>query len=326
MVVASRCLAIAAAAGISAVVCGITPATAQSYPTRPIKLIVPFPPGGPIDVMARLVAEKLTSQVGPVIIENRPGGGGTVGFKAAANADPDGYTLLYNGLMALSVIPALSRSFEQEAGKGFVPVALVSSVPFVPIVAPRVPAKTVQELVDYAKANPGKLNFGAPVGATPQLVGEMFKRKAGIEFVTIPYKGAANTMTDMLSGQIDMAFEPTSVVLAHISEATTRPLAVTSATRSPYLPDLPTMIESGVPGVVASSWTGVVAPAGTPPDIVARLNAGINAALTSPDMLLALRRLGGEPAGGSPRDFAAVLAQEGPKWIEMVQSSGLKID
>jgi tripartite-type tricarboxylate transporter receptor subunit TctC len=153
-----RCLAIATAAGISAVVCGITPATAQSYPTRPIKLIVPFPPGGPIDVMARLVAEKLTSQVGPVIIENRPGGGGTVGFKAAANADPDGYTLLYNGLMALSVIPALSKSFEQEAAKGFVPVALVSNVPFVLIVAPRVPAKTVQELVDYAKANPGKLN------------------------------------------------------------------------------------------------------------------------------------------------------------------------
>jgi tripartite-type tricarboxylate transporter receptor subunit TctC len=148
--------------------------------------------------MARLIAEKLTSQVGQVIVENRPGGGGTVGFKAAANADPDGYTLLYNGLMALSVIPALSKSFEQEAAKGFVPVALVSSVPFVLIVAPRVPATTVQELVAYAKANPGKLNFGAPIGATPQLVGEMFKRKAGIAFVTIPYKGAANTMTDFL--------------------------------------------------------------------------------------------------------------------------------
>jgi tripartite-type tricarboxylate transporter receptor subunit TctC len=191
-----RCLVIAMAAGMAAAACSTAPANAQSYPTRPIKLVVPFPPGGPLDVMARLIAEKLTSQVGQVIVENRPGGGGTVGFKAAANADPDGYTLLYNGLMALSVIPALSKSFEQEAAKGFVPVALVSSVPFVLIVAPRVPATTVQELVAYAKANPGKLNFGAPIGATPQLVGEMFKRKAGIAFVTIPYKGAANTMTD----------------------------------------------------------------------------------------------------------------------------------
>ena len=319
-----------------AVVVSFVPAQAQSYPTRPIKLIVPFPPGGPIDIMARLIGEKLSSLVGQVIIENRPGGGGTVGFKAAVNADPDGHTLLYNGLMALSVIPALSKSFEhksfehksfeQEASKGFAPVALVSSVPFVLIVAPRVPATTVQELISYARANPGKLNFGAPVGATPQLVGEMFKRKAGIDFTTIPYKGAATTMTDMLSGQIDMAFEPTSVVLAHIDDAKTRPLAVTSARRSPYLPDLPTMIESGVPDVVALSQTGIVAPAGTPPAIVARLNGAINAALRSEDMRLALRKLGGESVGGSPQDFAAVLAQEAPRWIEMVQASGLKID
>src|ERR1700687_845464 len=173
MIMARRCLAIAAAISLGVAVA--VPAHAQTYPARPIKLIVPFPPGGPLDVMARLIGEKLSSQVGQVIIENRAGGGGTVGFKAAANADPDGYTLLYNGLMALSVIPVLSKSFEQEAAKGFVPVALVSSVPFVLIVAPRVPAKSVQELIAYAKANPGKLNFGAPIGASPQLVGEMFK-------------------------------------------------------------------------------------------------------------------------------------------------------
>jgi hypothetical protein len=187
------------------------PAHAQSYPTRPIKLIVPFPAGGPVDIMARLIADKLSSTIGQVIVENRPGGGGTVGFKAAVNADPDGHTLLYNGLMALSVVPALSRSFEADAKKGFAPVAVVSSVPFVLTVAPRIPATTVPELIAHARANPGRLNFGAPIGATPQLVGELFKRKAGIEFVTIPYKGAANTMTDMLSGQIDMAFEPQSI-------------------------------------------------------------------------------------------------------------------
>jgi len=210
--------------------------------------------------------------------------------------------------------------------KGFAPVAVVSRVPFVLMVAPRLPATNVRELINYAKANPGRLNFGAPVGATPQLVGELFKVKAGIAFQTIPYKGAATTMTDMLTGQIDMAFEPTSLVLAHIEDAKVRPLAVTSATRSRYLPALPTMIESGVPGVVAESWTGIVAPAGTSPEIVDRVNRAINDALKSDDMRPALTKLGGEPVGGSARDFSALLAQEGPKWIAMVQSAGLKID
>jgi tripartite-type tricarboxylate transporter receptor subunit TctC len=310
----------------------VAPAGAQPYPSRPIKLIVPFPPGGPVDIMARLIGDKLTSSLGQVVVENRPGGGGTVGYKAAVNAEPDGYTLHYNGLTALSVIPALSKSFahdksfEQDAKKAFAPVALVSSVPFVLTVAPRLPAGTVAELVAYAKANPGKLNFGTPVGATPQLVGEMFKRSAGITFVTVPYRGAANSITDMLSGQIDMVFEPTSIVLAHIAGEKVRPLAVTSATRSPYLPDLPTLIESGLPGVVAVSRTGIVAPAGTPPAIVTSLNRAINVALQTEDMRTALQKLGGEPVGGSPQDFAASLAEEAPKWIETAQSAGWKID
>jgi tripartite-type tricarboxylate transporter receptor subunit TctC len=228
--------------------------------------------------------------------------------------------------MALTVIPALSKSFERDAVRGFAPVAVVSSVPFVLTVAPRLPVTSVRELIDYAKANPGRLNFGVPVGATPQLVGELFKMKAGIQFVTVPYKGAATTMTDMLTGQIDMAFEPTSLVLAHIEDAKVRPLAVTSATRSRHLPRLPTMIESGVPGVVAESWTGIVAPAGTPPEVIGKVNRAINDALASDDMRLALTKLGGEGVGGSARDFSALLAQEGPKWIAMVQSAGLKID
>ncbi|MEA2936759.1 MAG: hypothetical protein QOC56_263 [Alphaproteobacteria bacterium] len=302
------------------------PASAQPYPNRPIKLIVPFPPGGPIDVMARLLGQKLSSSFGTVIIENRPGGGSTVGLKAVATAEPDGYTFLFGGTMTMSVIPPLFSGPEGDAIRRMMPVALVSSTPFVLIVAPRVPATTVQELVTFAKANPGKLNFGAPAGATPLLVGELFKIKAGINFTTIPYRGAATTMNDMLTGQIDLAIEPTSVTLAHVHEGKIRPLAVTGRERSPELPVLPTMAESGVPGVVALSWTGVAGPAGMPAEVVTRFNRAINDALRSEDMRAALRKLGSDPLGGSPQEFAAYLAEEAPKWVEVVKAAGLKID
>ena len=305
---------------------GAAPAQAQTYPNRPIKLIVPFPAGGPIDVMARLVAQKLSSTFAPMVVENRPGGGSTVGLKSVAAAEPDGYTFLFGGTMTMSVFPPLFSGPEGNAIRAMTPVSLISSTPFVLIVAPRVPATTVQELVAYAKANPGKLNFGAPAGATPLLVGELFKMKAGINFTTIPYRGAATTMNDMLTGQIDMAVEPTSVTLAHVAEGTIRPLAVTSVARNSELPALPTMGESGVPGVVAVSWTGVSGPPGTPPDVVAKLNRAINDALKSDDMKAALRKLGADPLGGSPQDFAAFLVQEAPKWVEVVKASGLKID
>ena len=302
------------------------PTSAQSYPNRPIKLIVPFPPGGPIDVMARLLAQKLSASLGAMIVENRPGGGSTVGLKAVATAEPDGYTFLFAGTMTLSVIPVVTTSPEADLIRRMSPVALFSSTPFVLVVAPRVPAVTLPEFVSYVKANPGKLNFGAPAGATPLLVGELFKMRAGLEFTTVPYRGAATTMNDMLTGQIDMALEPTSVTLAHIHEGKIRPLAVTSRTRSAELPALPTMAESGVPGVVAVSWTGVAGPAGTPAEVVARLNRAINEALAADDMKGALRKLGSDPLGGTPQDFAALLAEEGPRWVEVVRAAGIKLD
>jgi tripartite-type tricarboxylate transporter receptor subunit TctC len=302
------------------------PAAAQPYPNRTIKLIVPFPAGGPIDVMARLLAQKLSSTFGSMIVENRPGGGSTVGLKAVATAEPDGYTFLFGGTMTLSVIPALMKSPDGDLIKGMVPIALISSTPFVLVVAPRLPVTSVPELIAYAKANPGKLNFGAPAGATPLLVGELFKMRAGIAFTTVPYRGAATTMNDMLTGQIDMVFEPTSVTLAHIRDGKIRPLAVTSRERSAELPALPTMAESGVPGVVAVSWTGVAGPAGTPAEVAARLNRAINEALRADDVTSALKKLGGDPLGGSPQDFTALLAEEGPKWVEVVRASGLKFD
>jgi tripartite-type tricarboxylate transporter receptor subunit TctC len=302
------------------------PARAQTYPNHPIKLIVPFPAGGPIDVMARLLAQKLSSGFGNVMVENRPGGGSTIGLKSVALADPDGYTLLFGGTMTMSVFPPLFKGPEGDAIRAMTPVSLVSSTPFVLIVAPRVPAKTVPELVAYAKANPGKLNFGAPAGATPLLVGELFKMKAGIAFTTIPYRGAATTMNDMLSGQIDMAVEPTSVTLAHVAEGTIRPLAVTSATRNSELPALPTMAESGFPEVVALSWTGVSGPPRMPAEIVEKLNRAINQSLKTDDMKMALRKLGSDPLGGSPKEFGSFLAAEAPRWVEVVNAAGLKLD
>jgi tripartite-type tricarboxylate transporter receptor subunit TctC len=301
-------------------------AAAQPYPSRPIKIIVSFPAGGPIDVMARLIGQQLSSSFGQVVVENRPGGSGTLGLKGVAGAAPDGYTLLISGPMQLSVVPTLSKSLDIDPTKVLAPVALVSSVPFVLVVAPHVAAKSVPELIAYAKANPGKLNFGTPSGALPHLVGELFKMKTGIDFVTIPYRGAATTVTDMLTGQIDMAFEPTSVTLAHIHDAKIRPLAVTSATRIPQLPDIPTIIESGVPGFEAVSWTGLVTTGGTPPEIIATLNRAINAAVKSPEMTLALTRLGGEGLTGSPQDFAALLARDSAKWVEVVKAAGIKIE
>jgi tripartite-type tricarboxylate transporter receptor subunit TctC len=318
------------AAAIACIVVALAapaPATAEErYPIRPIRIIVPFPAGGPIDVMAHLVGQKLAPTLGQIIIENRPGGGSTVGLKAAVTAEPDGHTLLYGGLMTLSVLPTMSRMLDIDPVKGFAPIVVVSGTPFVLIVPPRVSAQTARELIAYARANPGKINFGAPAGATPIMVGELFRMRTGINIVTVPYRGAANVMTDMLAGQIDMSFEPTSITLAHVRDGKVRPLAVTGATRSSELPDVPTMIESGVPDMVAVSWTGLVAPPRTPPPIVARLNKVVNAALKSEDMILALQKLGASPLGGTPQDFRNLLAEESPKWVAVVKSSGMKID
>ncbi|MBX9774466.1 MAG: tripartite tricarboxylate transporter substrate binding protein [Xanthobacteraceae bacterium] len=317
--------AAAAIAGMAAALAA--PAAAQDrYPTRQVRVIVPFPAGGPIDVMARLVGQKLSPALGQVIIENRPGGGSTVGLKAAVTSEPDGHTLMFGGLMTLSVLPTLSKSLDIDPMNGFAPIVAVSGTPFVLIVPPRVTARTVQELVAYARANPGTINFGAPAGATPIMVGELFKLRTGISIVTVPYRGAANVMTDMLSGQIDMSFEPTSITLAHVRDGKVRPLAVTGATRSAELPDVPTMIESGVPDMVAVSWTGLIAPPKTPASIIARLNREVNAALKSEDMIAALAKLGSSPLGGSPQDFRKLLLEEGPKWVAVVKSSGMKIE
>jgi tripartite-type tricarboxylate transporter receptor subunit TctC len=301
------------------------PAAEPPYPTKPIKLIVPFGAGGPVDVMARLVAQKLSVSLGAVVVENRPGQGGTLGARAVATSEPDGYTLMMATSTTMGVSANLTKNLDFDPVKSFAPIALVSSVPVVLVVRPALPIKTTQELIDYAKANPGKLNFGFPTGTLPHLTGALFKLRTGIEFAFIPYKAANNVVTDLVAGQVDFTFEPASVLLGHIQQKKVRPLGVASLTRLTQIPQVPTLDESGVPKFVSVSWSGVVAPAGTPAPVIDKLNAAINEELKSTVMIERLLRLGAEIKAGTPKDFAAFITEEGPKWAEVVKSSGMKL-
>ena len=306
--------------------CALTRADAPPYPTHPIRLIAPFPAGGPVDVMARLIADKLSQSLGTTIVDNRPGAGGTIGSRLAAAAEPDGYTLLLGSSTSLTAAPSLYANLGYDPVKNFTPVAMIASVPFALAVSPKLPVTNVAALVAHAKAHPGKLNYGAPTGALPHLTAEMFKTAAAIDIVHVPYKGAATTITDLLGGRTDLTFEPTSVLLAHIRDGKLRALAVTGPTRSPELPNIPTMIESGFPGFTSVSWSGIVAPAGTPPDIVAKLNDAVNAALAAPDTHARLARLGAAPMTGTPQDFAALIAAETPKWAAVVKAAHVRLE
>jgi tripartite-type tricarboxylate transporter receptor subunit TctC len=302
------------------------PAFAQTYPNKPIKLIVPFGAGGPVDVMGRLVAQKLSASVGAIVVENRPGQGGTLGARAVAMAEPDGYTLMVATSTTMGVSANLYKNLDFDPVRSFAPIALISSVPTVLVVRPSLPIKTAQDLIAYAKANPGKLNFGFPTGTLPHLTGELFKLRTGIDVVFIPYKAANSTIIDLVAGQIDYTFEPASVLLSHIHDGTMRPLAVTSRARLPQIPAVPTLDESGLKGFESVSWSGVVAPAQTPAAIIEKLNGAINAELKSGEMRDTLLRLGAEVKAGTPSDFAAFIAAEAPKWAEVIKSSGMKLE
>jgi tripartite-type tricarboxylate transporter receptor subunit TctC len=249
-----------------------------------------------------------------------------MGSRVVATAEPDGYTLMVATSTTMGVSANLYKNLDFDPVKSFAPVALISSVPFVLVVRPSLPVKTAQELVAYAKANLGKLNFGFPTGTLPHLTGELFKLRTGIDVAFIPYKTANAAITDLVSGQIDYTFEPASVLLSHINDGTMRPLGVTSLARLPQIPDVPTMDESGFKNFTSISWSGVVAPAHTPAAIVEKLNAAINAELKAGDMRQTLLRLGAEVKAGTPSDFAAFVADEAPKWAEVIKSSGMKLE
>jgi tripartite-type tricarboxylate transporter receptor subunit TctC len=303
------------------------PAAAQTYPDKPIKMIVPFPPGGPIDTMGRLIAQHLTSALGQqVMIDNRPGAGSTLGTKAVAAADADGYTLLFGSSGSLAVAPALYAGFDLDPRTAFAPVATMALLPHIFVVSPAVPTKTVAEFIAYAKANPGRLNYGAGLGTPPHLLGTLFKVKAGIDIVYVPYRGSAASITDLLGGQTQMTIDGLTGLYPLIQDGKVRPLAMARATRWSRLPDVPTLKESGFPDFVIDAWTGVVAPAGTPPAITARLNAAINEGLASAEMQAALAKFSAIAKPGSPQDFADFLAGEVPRWAEVVRIAGAKIE
>jgi tripartite-type tricarboxylate transporter receptor subunit TctC len=254
-----------------------------------------------------------------VVIENRPGRAGVIGAKAVAGAEPDGYTLLFGNVSTLAVIPAVTRNRDYDPARSFVPVAKVSDSPELLVIDPALPARTVGELIAYAKAHPGTLNYGSSgYGNATHLSAEWFKSKTGVDIVHVPYKGLSDALTGLIGGQVIMAFGAIEGVLPMVQQGRLRPLAVTTAKRFPLLPDLPTMMESGVDGFMVTSFEGVVAPAGTPPAIVARLNAAINDSVASADLQARFAQLGIQPNTGSPQEFAAFFASENRKWAAIV--------
>jgi tripartite-type tricarboxylate transporter receptor subunit TctC len=301
-------------------------AHAQDYPSRPVKVIVPTPPGGPVDVVGRLTANYLQTTLGQAfVVENRSGAGNTIGSKDAAEATPDGYTLLFSAASGLIIAPLLHPDAGYDALTSFDPIALVGATSSILVVNPSVPAKTVQELVAYAKANPGKVNFSSGgIGVLPHLIGELFKSRAGIDIVHVPYKGGAPSITDLMAGNVQLTFETTSVLLPLIQAGKLRPLAVTTAKRIPQLPDVPTMIESGFPDFVTVAWTGLLAPAHTPQAVIDKLNTAVNQGLKSPELRDALAKITVDPLGGTPADFTQTMKTELARWTPIVKSLGLE--
>jgi tripartite-type tricarboxylate transporter receptor subunit TctC len=302
-----------------------TAADAQSYPVKPIKLIVPYTPGSPVDVLARVVTQQVAARLGQgIVIDNRPGAGTTLGTKMAASAEPDGYTLLI-GATSFILSFSLYQNLDYDA-RSFVPVAMLAHSPQVLVIASSVPALTVAEFVAYAKANPGKLNFGFGLGTLPHILGESFKVVTGTEIASIPYKGGAQAVTDMLGGRIDMNFGTTATLLPLIQQGKVRALAVTTQKRSKDLPGVPTMIESGLPQLALIFSAGLLAPAGTPGEIIARLNAEINEAMRAPELEASMAKLGFEPQIWSPQEYAAFLADEVRRWPPIVKAAGVKAE
>ena len=325
MITTRRSLLAMTGAGLTLAATG--PVAAQTYPTRLIKIVAPFPAGGPTDVLARLMADELSTALGqPVMVENRPGGaGGTLGVRVVAGAEPDGYTLLLSNLGSLTITPSIYSNLDYDPIRSFAPIAILTASPMVLVVNPAVPARSMQELVAYAKANPGKINFASPgVGTQPHILGELFKSTAGIDMLHVPYRGAAAAITGLLAGQVQVYFETTTVLLAHIEAGTMRPLAVLSAARFPLLAAIPTSTESGYPALKATLWSGMLAPAGTPRAVLEKLNAAINDALRSADMQVTLKRLGAEARGGTSQEFAAFLASEVQRWAAIIAVTRIK--
>src|SRR5258706_10167778 len=310
------------------VLCGKSNLTfAGDYPSKPIRIIVPYPPGGFNDTLARTLGQKLTEKWGqPVIVDNRPGGGTTIGTNLAAKSAPDGDTLLIVSF-AFAVNPALFASLPYDTAKDFSPILLAASTPNLLVVNPGLAVKSVKELIALAKSKPGKLNYAsAGNGSSNHLTTELFKSLTGVDVVHIPYKGSAPAVTDLIGGQVDMMFDNLPNVLPQGKAGKLRALAVSSKERSPFLKDLSTVAEAGVPGLDVSVWFGVVAPAGTPQPVIAKLNAEINGILKLPEIRQSFNSQGVATAGGTPAEFAAFIAAQTTTWAKVVKDSGAKAE
>jgi tripartite-type tricarboxylate transporter receptor subunit TctC len=300
----------------------------DAYPTRPIRFVVAFPPGGGTDIIARSIAQKLAERLGQqVVVDNRPGAGGNIGTDIVAKAAPDGYTVLMGSAGPLAINASLLGKMPFDPLRDLAPVTLAASTPNVLVVHPSVAAATVGELVALARARPGAIYFASSGPGTPaQLAGELFNSMAGVRMVHVPYKGAAPALTDLLGGQVQVMFSTLPPALPHIKDGKLRALAVTSLRRSGAMPELPTVDEAALPGFEAITWHGVVVPAGTPAAIIARLNREIVAILHRPDIVERLSSQGSEPVGSTPEEFAAYIQSETVKWAKVVRQSGAKAE
>jgi tripartite-type tricarboxylate transporter receptor subunit TctC len=304
------------------------PAAVQTYPDKPIRIIVPSAPGGPTDLPARLAAQILPPKLGqPVVVENRAGGAGAIGARAVASSGPDGYTLLAGNTSVLAVYPSVASNAGYDPTKDFAAVAKVSESYQILVVPPSSPWKSVKDLVDYAKANPGKLNYAnTGPGGLPHLTAALFMARTGTELVGVSYRSGGEAVTAVLSEAVQLTFESITILLPLIRDGKVRALAITSATRTPLAPDLPTMIESGVPDYEVTTFNGIVAPANTPASIVNRLNAAMNEGMSTPEMRETVARMGAVSPLGSPQEFTSFIVAQNQKWRAVANAANIKLD
>ena len=303
-------------------------AFAQAWPTKPIRIVVPFPPGGGTDIIARETSQRVAKATGwTFVIDNKPGAGGNLGVDSVAKSPADGYTLVLGQSSNLAINPTLYARLPYDPQKDLAPIVLLANAPLVMVTGVSTPYKTLADAVKAAKAKPGQVNFASPGnGTVAHLASEMFQKAAGVTMQHVPYKGASQAMTDVISGTVDLYMSSVPTLLGHIKQGKVRALAVTSAKRVDDLPAVPTINESGYKGFDAVTWFGLLAPAGTPKDIVARLNAEFNRALKQPELYKRLSDEGADPAGGTPEQFAVLIKDEIPRWGKIVKESGAKID
>jgi tripartite-type tricarboxylate transporter receptor subunit TctC len=314
--------------GVLLLLASLASPAAAEFPDKPIRLIVPQAAGSATDTVARMLGAELAKELGQqIVVDNRPGGALTIGLDLTAKSEPDGYTICMGPIGALAITRHMVSKLPYDIERDFQPIALVARGHLLLAVAPDAPFKTVAELIDYAKKNPGKLSNASSSNGSPGHVGgELFKFMTGTDIVHIPYRGGAMAINDLIAGRVQLMFESLNSIAPHAQQKTVRALAVTGERRSPAFPDLPTVAEAGVPGYAAPTWSGVIGPTGIPRPIVDKLNAAINRAINSPAFKEHFALFGDEPAGGTPEDFAETIAKDSAKWREVVQRSGAKLD